>query len=270
MQRLEAMERRMANPSGPTLDPQEQLLSYLDRQEALMQRLGYTRRASAPPQVAQEPPEKNLIDNLLANLPTMLNAGMTLWAQHLQTQIRIAELQAIKSGVIITPTPTPPEPTPQQQQEASKGAQAQAQAHINESMRAEVGENFDTYVSTFHGELDRIGDIIIAKFTEGLKSIIEEQATDATEQQEIMADHGAFLAEWYRQIPSNAHSILVSYQSILLPVLKTHKPIWDSLSKAPPMMHHAFIAGFCDPSRLEEEEEEEEQQEQQEKEEVVA
>lgn len=253
LERLENRETRLQTvQQAPPVDPQEQFLMYLDRQEAIMQRMGYTRRGGTAA-AAEAPEEKDLLQIIKESLPGLIKDGMQMYSTHMQVQVRVAELNAMQRGVPIQQAP-PPVATPPPQAQTAPGPPPEV---INEAMRKEVGPEFDVYVQNFHGELSKFDRVICAKYTDGLKAIVEDQAETLVDQQDIMADHGALFADWYKQIPGNGHTIMVSYQPILLEVLKTYKPIWDVFGRGPIEMQTAFIAGFCDPSRLDDDEEEE-------------
>jgi hypothetical protein len=248
--RLDRLERERLNDRGataPPQDPQAQMIEWLDRQEAIMQRMGYTKRGGGSSAPAHVERDKSLIESLIEGLPVLIQTGFQMYSAHLQVEMRKAELAAMQAGIAVTsatapniptvPPSTPPKPQPQQPQapapEPNNFRGEAPKSVINEAMRQEVGPDFDMFVSNFHAEIARMDKVINAKFIEGLQTILKEQTQDLEEQSDIMADHGALLADWYKQIPGNAHSILVSYKPILL-----------------------SIHGFCEPERLDEDEDE--------------
>ena len=96
--------------------------------------------------------------------------------------------------------------------------------------------------------------VICAKMIAASQTIVNEKIINPAEQLDVFADFGAELANWYiDKIPDNNHAVLVGFKGVLIPVLKSHKPIWDVMSKFPHEAHVAFIEGFCDPARLDEE-----------------
>lgn len=274
MDRLEAMNLRlMQQPAQQqqvalAVDPQSQVLDWLDKQEQIMTRLGYTRRGQrteAPePQVERE---KSMLETITGALGPIIKEGMQMYSMHMQYTLRMTELSIMQRGGVLPqqqpmqppmqqqPSPQPQPPPQQQQQSPPQGPEAS----VNEDVRQEIGPEFDNYVINFHPELVKIDKVICSKFIEGMQAIVQEKAQSLDEQTDIMADHGAMLASWYLEIPNNMHNVLIGFQDILLPVLKTYKPIWTVLRTAPASLHVAFIDGFCHPERLDEGDEDQEQ-----------
>ena len=252
--RLERMEARQSREVvAASSNGEGDVLAYLDKTDAIMQRLGYTKRGGnqAPP----EPPQRDLVGTIMDALPGLLQAAMQAYAGHMQAQVRIAELSAGVASRPYQAAPIPQQqqttaPPPQTQPEARGGPQASST--VNEAMRQEIGPDFDMIVSNFHEELAKMDKVITAKFLEGIQVIIKEDAQSAQDQHEIIADHGALLADWYGQIPGNGLEIMRSYKPLMLNVLKSYKPIWDVMSKAPLVMATGFIDGFCNPKQLDE------------------
>jgi hypothetical protein len=250
LERLESRESRAVAVAAAPVDEQDRFLNYLDKQAAIMERLGYTQRGSRGSS-APAPEEKSLVATLVAELPGLLMQGMQAYGTHMQVQLRIAELQAGKAATPFVQQPPPMQPP--QAPPPPQSTQEQRDDRINEALRREVGPDFDLFVANFHQELAKMDTVISAKYLDGIQLIIKDQAETLEDQTDIMADHGALLADWYKEIPGNGHHIMISYKDVLLNVLKTYKPIWDVMSKTPVQLQQAFLDGFCDPSRLDDE-----------------
>jgi hypothetical protein len=268
--RIERMESR------PTIQPQivaapasykapeDQVLEYLDKQEAIMERLGYSRRGSTSRQ--PEPPQRDMLQTIIDALPGLLQTGMQAYASHMQVQLRIAELTAAQSNPsFVAPnrppttvntaplhqSPPPPHAQSQPQQPHNQSQSfgvaqpPQPPSTVNEEMRALVGPQFDYYVANFHGELTKLAPVINKFFIDGINSITRKKAESLEEQTKIMEDYGTKLAQWYTDTPENMHKVLITFQDDLLPAIKTFKPIWNVVGAIPEVLTEAFIDGFC-------------------------
>lgn len=255
-QRLDRIERdrnAVAVAAAPPISPEDAAIAYLDKTTALMERLGYS-RGRAPREIEAKP--ESILDKLLEFAPSLIEMGLGAYTTHMQATIRLAELQAAaRTGVPAPPSVpivTPPRAntaTPADMPNIPTDAQ-RAAGPVNEAMRQQVGPQFDYYVNNFHDQLAKMDSVFSSKFIAAIQSLIADKIEDQAEQAEVMADFGAELATWYTEIPGNAHGILQSFEAEMPQILKTYKPIWDVMSKAPDILHAPFIAGFCHPERL--------------------